>query len=168
MELLIEPYIGVGNIKFGFSKEEIHSILGNDYTESKSLIHPKKIRNLYTKLGIHINYNENGKVEFVELLKPAEPIYNEKRLLKESFKFLCNWFKNLDQGIIIDDEGLKSLKLGIGLYVPADEEYLKNVVQTVYLFEKDFYTKQKPFSVSEYMRDKKPATIDSLKKMVGL
>ncbi len=53
-EFIINPHIGLGNIKFGMKKKEIHALLGSpSYSFYKRKSHKKKSEE-YKNLGLFI------------------------------------------------------------------------------------------------------------------
>ena len=62
IEFAIEPLIGIGPIRLGSSRAEVHAIFGDPVK------HPSDTREMYLD-GFFVEYDETGRVEFIELAR---------------------------------------------------------------------------------------------------
>ena len=88
--LILVPYVSVGSIKFGESRDKVRSILGQ-YREYKK---NKFSKNSLDDFGFcQVFYNDQNQVEAVELYRNVELIYDKKNLFNlnaQELKILFN------------------------------------------------------------------------------
>ena len=88
--LILVPYVSVGSIKFGESRDKVRSILGH-YREYKK---NKFSKNSLDDFGFcQVFYNDQNQVEAVELYRNVELIYDKKNLFNlnaQELKILFN------------------------------------------------------------------------------
>ena len=167
MELLISSYRGIGPLKFDMEKKDARGVLGDDFITESMIAEPGKTRDLYTSKGLHIQYNKSEKIEFIDILRNAEPVFLNKRLFYESFEDILTFFKSIDQEIEIDDDGILSIKYGIGIYSPQSGND-KRIIETIYIFKQDYYSNDSSFKLNDYLMENKPRTVQDLKNMAGI
>ena len=135
----ILSYIGVGDIRFGMSVDEVRSAINSEATPF--LKTPQSIMPTDSFHGdsIHVFYKKPGICEAVEFYKPANPTLMGQEFVGRSFSEVKKWLEHQDSNIEIDDCGLTSFKLGIGLYVPDIDEREEALVESLIVFEKGYY-----------------------------
>ena len=88
--LMLVPYVSVGSIKFGESRDKVRSLLGQ-YKEYKK---NKFSKNTLDDFGFcQVFYNELNQVEAIELYRNVELTYENKNLFSlnnQSLKTLFN------------------------------------------------------------------------------
>ncbi|MEA1230309.1 hypothetical protein ODQ17_13115 [Acinetobacter sp. IRS14] len=93
----------------------------------------------YDELGINIYYDSTDEVIALEFYEPAQVVFKGIELFKlpasEAYKLMAT----LDKDIAIDEDGLTSFKLGIGLYEPNYEEEPMLPVESVIVFVEGYY-----------------------------
>jgi hypothetical protein len=139
MDLIIRPYIGIGNITFGMTVEEVRHCIA---APVKSFLkHPTDAipTDTFEGLGIYVEYKNPGICQVVELAKPANPIWRGQSFLNLSFAAARHWFEQIDPELEVDDTGLTSYQFGIGLYAPNHRESPEENVEGVIVFEKGYY-----------------------------
>ncbi|MBW4630872.1 MAG: hypothetical protein KME30_02880 [Iphinoe sp. HA4291-MV1] len=142
MNLIIEPYKGIGAIKLGMTTEEVRDILVSSGGKLETFMKTPTSEmptDCFDNLGIHVSYKKPGICEAVELFEPAEPVFMGKTLLEIKFSELEQWFQEIDDEVEIDDTGLISYKFGIGLYSPYASEDPEESVEAVIVFEYGYY-----------------------------
>jgi hypothetical protein len=144
MEYEIEPYVGVGPIRLGMTKEEIHTII----LEERELT--KKGGDIpadyFPTLGLFVHYRAPGVCAFVEMFGPPIspysafqdstffPSFQGKTFLGRPYRQVRGWFKRRDPDIT---EGI-SRRFGIAIYDGIVGGRL-NRVESVSIFEKGYY-----------------------------
>lgn len=63
-KLLIEPNVGIGKVKLGMTREEVHRVMGNNYF---SFTRNAVNIDAYYSSCFQINYDKNYVVEFIEM-----------------------------------------------------------------------------------------------------
>lgn len=135
----IEPYVGVGPIKFGMPREAVRQALGVEPRIFKKTPLSEMPADAYDEWGIHVHYDPPGVCCAVELAAPAAPTFRGQNLLGRSFGELQEMFRRMDQDLETDASGLTSRKLGVGLYAPFAEESPGEPIESVIVFEKGYF-----------------------------
>jgi hypothetical protein len=139
MNLEIDPYVGVGPIRFGMTRDEVRRIVGRPvkpFLKGPSSVIPT---DAFDDVGLHVYYKEGDLCEAVEMFLAADPTFKGQRLIERPFDQLLAWLQTMDDHLDQDDTGLTSYKLGIGLYAPSCEERPSDSVEAVIAFEKGYY-----------------------------
>lgn len=137
MEFLIQPYIGVGGIKFGMKNLEIKSKMGTmpinvQYTEKKEI---KK----ETYQECFVYFKPGNICEAIEFHEPAKVIFMGRELLHQPYQNIKEFMLKYDENLNFDNAGFTSYRLGIGIYAPFAEEAPQDPVEGVIVFEKGYY-----------------------------
>lgn len=140
-ELIIYPYQGVGQIRFGMTREEVRSLLGEPSAIFYKGLNTKSPTDAYDNIGVHIYYHyPSGYCEALEFFEPAQLLLTEKSLFELSFTNLREWLSSQDAELEIDDEGLTCFKYGLGLYAPEWKEDANLPVQGILVFnDRNYY-----------------------------
>lgn len=141
MEFVIKPYESVGPIKLGMTKEEIRNIM----PEAPDIHHI--VRDTYTDFFMELLFfayytGEDGVCEAVEFCDPSIAILEGKPINGVPYIEAKNWLEKLDPDLEEErDVGVKSYKLGVGLYAPDyyDDEDPTIPVEAVIAFRKGYY-----------------------------
>lgn len=133
MDMAILPYEGVGDLRFGQTVADVHTILGNP---SRSLlihtgdVHPS---DAYGKQGIVVHYDQSGKVEAVEFSGPVQPTYHNKALVGLTVAEAESWMERVDEDAQIDPPDFTSPATGIAFYALAGK------IAAVMAFRRGYY-----------------------------
>jgi len=140
MKIEIYPYIGFDKIKFGFTREQIRSLINDKVNPFFRTKDSKVATDSFDRLGIFVNYDETDCCEAIEFVRPlVEPLFLEKNLFGLSYVSLLSWFNELDSNIDEFDAGFTSYKYGIGFYAPEKEEDPNLPCEGVIIFRKGYY-----------------------------
>ena len=139
-KLEILPYRAVAGIQFGMTAAQVREILDSPVRPFKKTPTSELKTDAFDHLGIQVFYKPPGVCEAIELSAPAEPTLQGKSLVGHSFQTLKDWFQAIDNAVEIDDTGLTSHLLGIGLYAPFAATSPDEPVESVLVFEKEYYS----------------------------
>lgn len=139
MRFIIEPYVGVGPIRFGMSVQEIRDILAVEVRSVKKTPKSGMPTDFFHSIGLSVHYKQPGRCKAVELVTPAVPTFRGQGLLGRPFNALRDWIETIDDSIEIHDTGLTSYLFGIGLYVPSARKSPSAPVDSVIVFEEGYY-----------------------------
>jgi len=140
MQLPIIPYESVGPIRFGMTREDVRKTLALPYTSFRKSQESKTTSDAFDDEGIYVYYRESETVEAVEMALPAHPILKGVELLGRPYRDVSAFIESLDPGTTKDDSGLTSFKLGAGLYAPGAAKEPIEPVESVIVFDKDYYS----------------------------
>lgn len=139
VKLEIEPYQGIAGVKFGMSRGQVRHALNSSVQAFKKLPTDELDTDAFDDLGMHVYYKNPDVCEAIELFTPANPTIQGQVLMGKPFGEMREWFLSVDPQIEIDDTGLTSFQLGIGLYVPFASQILEDFVAGVIVFERGYY-----------------------------
>lgn len=133
----ITSFVGVGDIKFGMSRNCVHDVM--KWHIFKEISRYGEMSDYYQDIGFFVYYDNSQNVVAMEFHEPVNLKYNEVNLLnvsaKEGYVLMESW----DESVEIDESGLTSFNLGIGFYAPNFQEENYNPVESVIVFSKDYY-----------------------------
>ena len=140
MDFQINSFVGAGVVKFGMSQSEVQGLMGSNNVEPfKRNPSSDLLCDYYCDIGVFIYYNKFKFVSAMEFHEPANPIYQNVAIFKVTASEIYNLISSLDQNVDIDEDGLTSISLGIGIYAPNYEEDPCAPVEGTIVFEKGYY-----------------------------
>lgn len=132
---LIEPFVGVGNVKFGISREQVRCILGSSYFEFKRNEFSINTTGHYQGLGAFIEYDADGACEAVEFSNNALVVFVNNELFAFKYSELIDYFSGISDNYHEDDFGCTFYDLGIGASKNGEEDS----IQTIIAFCKNYW-----------------------------
>ena len=139
MRLEITPYVQAGPVRFGAEREEVRRLIGGPVEEFRKSPDSGLPVDDFIGTGIHVYYGPAGTCQAVEMALPAEPILHGQMLLALGFADLRMWLSQMDRDLHVDDDGLTSLALGIGIFAPYSVQAPHEPAEAVIAFERDYY-----------------------------
>lgn len=117
------PHEGVGDIRFGMSKEEVRELFPDrtpkDYKQN---VYSRGDTDLYESLGIMIHYDTEGRCAAVEFGGSVKPMYQGSSPLGMTKELVEAWFESHDDDSQIDPPDITSEKLSLSAYVEEKAE----------------------------------------------
>ena len=110
--MIAKPLIGVDSIKFGMLRLDLRNILG-DFKEFKKSEFSKNTTDDFS--FCHVYYDDNDKVEAVEIFSGTNIKVYEERILPNTSEEAYKIIKLLDKETEIDGDYYTSVKLSIGI-----------------------------------------------------
>ena len=138
----IMSYVGVGPLRLGMTRADIHRLLGEEATSFRRAptIIPDEIpQDRYANRGIFIDYSPLGLCRSIEFAGPAAPSWRGEPLLGRPYREVRALFTVWDPALKEDGAGFTSLELGIGVYAPVAKDHPDDPVEGVIVFEKGYY-----------------------------
>ncbi len=142
MRYEIKPYVGVGDIFFDMSPEEVRKTLNSEVKHSKKSS-SEIPSDSFEALGIFVDYRSQGICQAVEFAGPASPTFQGQELLGRSYSVVALWVKELDRDVLFNDAGLRSNKFGFGLYAPSAIKMPQLPIKGVIVFDHGYYKEEK-------------------------
>ncbi|MFC5529503.1 hypothetical protein [Cohnella yongneupensis] len=137
MELLIQSFKGVGQIRFGMTRNEVRNVIESDVQEFKKTPTSESLTDAFD--FCHVYYKQDDTCEAIELFEPSIPIFQNEKLIGAQFKEVKKLFLLLDKDVEIDETGLTSYECGIALFVPSLSRSGKEKVEGVFVFRQGYY-----------------------------
>ena len=138
MELIIEPYVQCGPIRFGMSRDQVRALV-RSAVEPFQRVEGMPLIDAFPELGVHVHYKDPDVVEAVEVFSPSVPLYLGRPLLGVPYAGLRSWFKDEDAAVEIRNDGLTAPTLGISLYAPHLKKSAKLPCECVMAYERGYY-----------------------------
>jgi hypothetical protein len=136
MEMNIVPFEKVGDLLFGAKREEVRKLLGPDFETFRKAQWSTNTTDDYSALGLHLYYNKQDELEFVEMFPPAIPKFKEINLLQGTIEEVVKILQTFDANPETDGASYVFYKIGISLYSESEDKS----VEAVSAFAKDYYS----------------------------
>src|SRR5262249_50767680 len=133
LDFEIRSFRSAGPILFGMDRELVRKVLGSDWRPFKR---SQTECDHFLRMGVFVYYRWPFVVEAVEFASPANPIFEGRRLLRETFADLAAFFAEKDANVSIGRGEVTSRKVGIGVYAPAAIDDQNAMAESVIAFER--------------------------------
>ena len=137
--LEIDPWVGVGPLRFGMSRSEVRKLFGA-YEEFHKTLDSVLTTDDFREPRMHVYYRKDGVVEVadaVEVMSEANPSFRGHLLGERPLAEVAAIFRQVDSDFEVDSSGLDVPDLGISVYAPedclAEEGADPRLVQAVYV-----------------------------------
>lgn len=123
----IKPYKGIGPLRLDMPRNEVHSLLGNDFRTVRGTM------DAYRKLGVHCHFDSEDKLEFVQVMKRCSATYKGQKLFECDIAAVVALFS---EGVapVKDFESYRFPTIGVTMYTPRDE-----AVEAVGVYRKGYF-----------------------------
>ena len=140
MNFEIVSHEALGPIHFGMSRDEVQRSVG----AAVKLFRKTPVGNLvdaFNEEGIHVYYDaeDKDKCEAIEVASPANPLLLGRGLVGRPFAEVLEWLRTLDADLAVDESGLTSLALGVGVFAPFAAKAPFEPVEAVIAFKRGYY-----------------------------
>jgi hypothetical protein len=110
----IVPFVSIGDLCFGESRMDIRGRLGHKHQSFKKDVGENET-DAYDGLGLHLYYDRNDRLEFVEAFRPANPTFQGVPFLDHSLDEVADHLGESGYPCERDQLGLNCASAGIGL-----------------------------------------------------
>lgn len=117
MKFKLIPNIGSNFFEFNTHRD----VIRNKYNLHYEIKEDEPENDFYTNDGFILGYNENNRLEYIEIYKPSTAEYNEIELLSLSKKNFLDKMKKISNNYFFDDGGYFFPSLCITAYCPFNE-----------------------------------------------
>ena len=138
----IEPYVGVGPVTFGMSRQDVRRVLDSPVQDA-ARTDTGIPTDFFRALGIFVYYRQPGVVEAVEFGGPTSPTFRNRDFLGHSYREIEDWIRSFDPDVALDPAGLTTYEFGFGLYAPSARKEPDLPVEGVIAFQKGYYERRK-------------------------
>jgi hypothetical protein len=135
----IRPLRGAGPIDFGMSIERVREVVGVPFTTFLKTASSKLPTDAFNTLGFHVFYKFPGICEAIEFFAPSNPTLYGSSLIGQTFSGVRQLIESFAVDVVLDDCGLESRALGIGVFAPSGSEHPSECVEGVIVFSPDYY-----------------------------
>lgn len=137
MEILSN--IGVGQIRFGMSIDEVRGSVNSEVRSFMKSPQSQFPTDSFLDSSIHVFYKTPGVCEAVELYSPANPTLNGQEFIGRRFSAVRDWLEVQDDALEIEYGSVISYSLGIALYIP-DLGEIDALIESLLVFERGYYS----------------------------
>lgn len=131
MHLELKPFIGVGDLKFGMTSEEVRKILDKPFNRFSEETGDSFVADSFDYFRIYYNtLNEFYAIEFYRDTEctPIKLIFENIDFLNLNALELVGFFKISDKNAKIDTYGIDSKKYGICIGIDQDENTVQSLL----------------------------------------
>jgi hypothetical protein len=122
VDFAIDPYVGVGPIRFGMTRAEVRNVVGAVPQPFRRNRFERLDADAFLALHMFVYYKEPDVCDAVEFGGIAVPTFDREALLGRNFREVYEFLRAHDPTLQIHDTGLTSLQLGIGIYMSSLKE----------------------------------------------
>jgi hypothetical protein len=125
----IVTHVSIGPVRFGMSRAEVAKAIGSK-ADSKKGAEPKPFDTFKVGLSVvHVYYTAEERCEYVEVMGGGlgGPELDGRGFLNRPYDRALAWAKERDPNVVSDGAGLRSDRLGLGLFVETGEEKIKGI-----------------------------------------
>jgi hypothetical protein len=131
MEII--SFESVGDLRFGMAREETHNLLGNEFKPFFKSPNAKIATDAYNDLGLHLYFDQDDRLEFVEAWGSAIITFNGIDFLGRTPKEVNADMRAMGHIPQREDDGLQYDSAGIGLWIE------EGIVTSVAAFRPGYY-----------------------------
>ncbi|MDR2944531.1 MAG: hypothetical protein LBU81_05565 [Methanosarcinales archaeon] len=145
MKYIINPFISVGNLKFGTDRQSVNGYLN---TKFKSVFEQTTdgvniVNDHYDSEGLILGYFDKiFKLRYIILTDPCEVFFENKDLLEMNYRECLNFMKKYDKNVEEEEYvGFTSYKYGISIYAEDAAENPDCCIEAVTIGERGYFEK---------------------------
>ena len=131
----VKPFLGVGKVRFGETRQETRQTLGSQFSSFRKSPGANET-DAFDELGLHVYYDSEDRVNFVEAFEPAPIRYEGILLLGRSLQSVDEDMRTLGCCPRPFDLGLDYETAGLSLFAPND------TIEGVGVFSRDYFPKE--------------------------
>ena len=139
MTLPVLSHVGIGPLTFGMTREEVEHAVGSRPHRFRKTLACATLTDAFDGAGMHVYYDDQDRVEAIELFAPARPTFNDHDLHNMPYSSLIAAIRILDPEVQEDELGFTSNALGFGVYTEAKDTQPEQPAEAVIVFRKDYY-----------------------------
>jgi hypothetical protein len=115
----IHPYVGIGILRFGQTRSEVRSLIGNPSKSFKKVPFAENEADAYNSLGFHLYYDTDDRLESVDAWGPSPICFDgiklvdvpvdslARELAERGFEHHSYWFDRAGFSLYVVDEVAK-------------------------------------------------------------
>jgi hypothetical protein len=128
----IVPHKGVGPLFFGMTRNDARAKLGTEFTSFRKSATAASESDAFDELGVHLYYDDNDGLEFIETFQPCSLRYKNAFLLGD-VESVIQTLNEVGLKPRNDDGSYFFVEPGFVLFAPTD------VIEAVSVYRKDYY-----------------------------
>jgi len=137
MELIweIKPYVGMGQLEFGMTKEKTRALLNAEFVSFKKTSSQVNLTDDYRILNFHLYFDNNDELNFIEAFRKCDVMYEGMRFLNRDVEQVLSEARTKSLGYRrVPKQGCCYFDdLGVVMYVP------ENIVEIISIYKRNYY-----------------------------
>ncbi len=123
LSLAVSPIVGVGDMRFGQSRREIHSLMGRPSEMFRRSVWSRNLTDRYDQLWLTLDYSDSGDLDFVEVGagRCAVTLGGVQLFLPGRAVEVADHLRDGGFATRPIDSGLSIVGAGVNLYIPSTE-----------------------------------------------
>jgi hypothetical protein len=122
LRLVVLPHVGVGNLRFGKSRREARSLLGQPSEVSRRSAWSRNLTDRYEELWLTLDYSDLDELEFIEIGSgKCSVIIDEVQLMPGRASDVADRLRSRGYILSTIDSGLSVEGVGVSLFIPSTE-----------------------------------------------
>jgi hypothetical protein len=143
----IHPYVGVGPIRFGMTRDEVHAVVTSEVRDFRRGRTEGAPDDFFPTLGFFAYYGPDSTCQALEFSRLGPPTLDGQTFFERPYYEVRQWLRTLDPVLDETADGLRSYHLGIAISAPganelSDEEledYAEDIPEGVLVFNRGYY-----------------------------
>jgi hypothetical protein len=135
----IDPFEGMGDVKFGMTPQQVRRLLGNCFKSFKRTPQAAFPSDYYEAVGLFFNYDPTGVLEAIEFAAPANPTVRGIELIGRELIELMSELSRVDQHIETEVDGAIANGMGVSVWAPLAKDEVHARVDSALAFRKGYY-----------------------------
>jgi hypothetical protein len=127
MNLVIEPRVAAGPIRFGMTRNDVRAALGGTVKAFHKNFGPRLLVDDFREANLHVFYREDDTAYAVEIWRGAQPMLKGIDFFAVPYPWLLTALRGFDADLIIERRGAQSLRLSLRLWKPDPNGPLEGV-----------------------------------------
>jgi hypothetical protein len=132
MTMEITPFEGVGTIRFGDSRQQVRNSINHRYESFRKDVGEDET-DAFDEIGVHVYYDDQGRVEFIEAFSPASLTLHGLPLMGRPIGDVEDELRALGYSSRQTDVGLEYTDAGIALTAA------EGIIEGVGVFRRGYY-----------------------------
>jgi hypothetical protein len=145
----IRPFMGVGPIDLGMSRNEVRKVVGAPVHTFKKTPVDDELTDAFRSLGVHVFYKRPGVCESIEFYGPANPMFNGVPILGSTLDNISRIFATQNVKVEKRRDAIVAHPLGFGVAAPKHQN---GIISEVIVFENGYYDPQRIADYEEKLR----------------
>jgi hypothetical protein len=118
MNLAIDPYIGVGILRFGMPRAQVRACIGEPFEEFKRNEFAVNFCDFFPDEVLWAHYTDEGNLNAIECGDPASPVLFGQPIIGFPTNQIASFLAQHDDSVNLEADALTSMKLGVSIYSP--------------------------------------------------
>ncbi len=135
----IRTHIGLGAVTFGMLRAEVEAAMGTLPRRFRKTVACTTLTDAFDRQGMQVFYDEQDRVEALEVFAPARPVFGELDLFSTPYTVLIDAMRALDPDLQEDELGFTSNALGFGVYAEHKDVDPERPSEGVIVFRQGYY-----------------------------